>query len=366
MVMKILDRYILKKILSTFLFVTLMFTSVIVVITLTEKMDYFTKNDLSAWEITAYFLDFTPWIMGQLAPITVFIATVFITSRMAAHTEIIAMLSGGMSFIRFLRPYLVASCIIAISIFYLNGWVIPKSNRDRIDFEMKYFGKGNTGDRQNLHMQISPNVNLYLHFFNHRTKTGTQFTLERFENGMLMEKLSANNIAWDTVTQKWKLKHWKLKKVEAIFSRVKYQDSIVTEGTELDTLLTVTPKDLESYEKEYDALTIPELNETIAKRKFRGQAGVELFETEKFLRYSIPCTTFILVFMGAVVSSRKSRGGTGFQIALGFLLAFVFIIFFTLARTFSEAGSLAPLAAAWLPNIIFIGISTLLYKLVPR
>jgi len=363
--MKILDRYILKKILSTFFFVVLMLTSVIVMITMTEKMDSFTRNNLTSWEIAGYFLDFIPWIMGQLSPITVFIATVFVTSRMAAHTEIVAILSSGTSFRRMLVPYFISSVLIASLTFWLNGWIIPQSNRSRVAFELKYFEKRVNFDRRNVHMQIAPNVYLFLQNYNNHSNIGYQFSLEKFDSGRLVEKLSADNIEWDSIKNKWILKRWKLKKVEAMFTKAR-SESYLTSGDALDTTLAITPKDFENEERQFDGMTLPELNETIKKRHFRGLGGVELYETEKHIRYSIPFTTFILVFIGVIVSSRKTRGGTGFQVALGFLLAFAFIILFTISRTFAEAGSVSPFIAAWIPNIIFAGISAGMYRYVPR
>ena len=364
--MKILDRYILKKILSTFFFVVLMLTSVIVMITMTEKMDAFARNHLSATDIASYFLDYIPWIMGQLSPITVFIATVFVTSRMAAHTEIVAILSSGTSFRRMLVPYFISSVLIACLTFWLNGWIIPQSNRSRLAFELKYFENKVNFDKRNVHMQIAPNVYLFLQNYNNHSDIGYQFSLEKFDSGRLIEKLSADNIQWDSTKNKWQLKRWRLKKVEAMFTKASLAGSYLSSGELLDTSLVITPKDFENEERQFDGMTIPELNETIKKRRFRGLTGVEIFETEMHIRYSVPFTTFILVFIGVLVSSRKTRGGTGFQVALGFLLAFAFILLFTISRTFAEAGSLPPFLAAWIPNIIFGGISAGLYKYIPR
>jgi len=364
--MKILDRHILKRVLTTFVFVVMMLTAVIVVITLTERMDSFSKNNLGAREIISYFLDYVPWIMGQLSPITVFIATVFVTSRMAAHTEIIAILSSGTSFNRMLLPYFVAAILIAAMTFWLNGWVIPRSNRSRLAFELRYLDNKSSLGARNLHMQIARNVNLYLNTYDNNSKVGYQFTLEKFDSGKLVEKLTSELIQWDTTKETWRLNRWKLKKVEKIFSNTSVTFDAVESGSTMDTLLNVTPKDFENQEGQLDGLTIPELKEAIAKRKFRGQTGIELFETEKNIRYAVPFTTFILVFIGVIVSSRKSRGGTGFQVALGFLLAFAFILLFTISRTFAEAGSMSPSLAAWTPNLIFSLISIGLYKYVPR
>lgn len=367
-----IDRYILKKVLATFLYVVLMLTAIILVIDLTEKMDKIARNELGTSTVIGYYLDFIPWIAGLLTPITVFITIVFVTARLAAHSEIIAILSAGTSFKRLLVPYFIASAIIASASFALNGWIIPESNRSRVAFELKYFENKTIYDRRNVHMQVSPDVYLFLQNFSNRTNSGYQFTLERFEGNRLVEKLSADNIQWDTLSGKWILKNWTLKKVDDIF-RTDINNTtgqqifnLTSTGIQMDTSLIISPSDFEEEARHYDGMTISELRQHIRKMRSRGMTGVESYLTELYIRFSAPFTTFILVFMGVIVSSRKARGGTGFQIALGFSLSFVFILFFMLSRTFAEAGSLPPLLAAWIPNIIFVSISLVMYKYVPR
>ena len=365
--LKILDKYIIKKVLYTFLFVVLIIVAIVAVIDLAEKMDKFAKANLDSLTILGYYRDFIPWIIGLVSPIMVFIAVVFVTSQMAARTEIIAILSGGVSFRRLLVPYFLASLIIAVFNFVLNGWVIPQSNRSRLAFEIQYLNKSYYFDQRNVHMQIEPNVYFYLQNYNVNTHTGYQFSLEKFEDNRLIEKLTADNITWDSTKRKWVMRFWKRKKVDSIFT-VGYKPLAYTQqiGERLDTTLSVTPEDFESGDRKFDGMTINELSKHINKLKFRGASGVEAFEVERQIRFSSPFTIFVLVFMGVIVSSKKSRGGTGFQIALGFLLSFVFILFFMMSRTFAEAGSLSPLLAAWLPNITFTLISLGMYKYVPR
>lgn len=412
--MTILDRYIIKKILSTFFYVVLILAAIITVIDLTEKIDKFSQSKLSTAAILGYYVDFIPWITGLIAPITVFISIVYVTSRMAAHTEIIAILSSGVSFKRLLLPYFISALIIGSLSFYLNGWVIPKSNRERLDFEMTYIKKKNLFNRSNIHMQVEPNVYLFMQNYNNQSNTGYQFSLERFDSNRLVEKLTADNIQWDTTKRKWTLRYWKRKHVDSIFQirsplsitqrvdtpvvvqeatpvvkdtlsgkgvkRKRFTDgqqpvpakspvyisAFAEKGDALDTTLSILPKDFESNDRGYDGMTINELTQHIAKMRFRGSTGVEIYEVEKQIRFASPFTIFVLVFMGVIVSARKSRGGTGFQIALGFFLSFVFILFFTMTRTFAETGSLPPVLAAWLPNTVFALISLAMYKYVPR
>lgn len=397
-----IDRYILKKILTTFFFVVLILVSVVAVIDLTEKVDKFSRNNVEASLIIGYYLDYIPWVAGLIAPITVFIAIVVVTSQLAARTEIIAILSSGVSFPRLLVPYFIGALILASLSFFLNGWVIPNATKTRLAFEVKYLGKNYYFDKKNLHMQVQPNVYLYLQNYNNRSHVGYQFSLERFEDNRLVEKLTADNIQWDSTKQKWTLKFWKRKRVDSLFQitqpsqsvtannlqeketielqpkKVRRNDSLfrvaktvsvgslTQTGDALDTVLAITPKDFGSDQSKYDGMTIPELRRHIAKMKFRGAAGVEEFQTQEHILYASPFTMIVLVFMGVIVSARKSRGGTGFQIALGFLLSFVFILFFMMTRTFAETGAMPPMLAAWLPNLVFIVISLLMYKFVPR
>ena len=216
-------------------------------------------------------------------------------------------------------------------------------------------------------MQVAPNVYLYIQNYNNQDNSGFQFSLERFDQDRLIEKLSAENIKWDSTKHKWTLLFWRRKMVDSLFQEHRIGTiPLVEKGDNRDTTLVITPKDFENDNKMYAGMTIPELTEKIETLKFRGSTGVEAYQVEKDIRFSSPFYIYVLVFIGAIVSAKKSRGGTGFQIALGFLMAFIFILFFTITSTFAQTGSISPLLAAWLPNIIFGLIALVMYKFVPR
>jgi lipopolysaccharide export system permease protein len=378
--MKILDKYILKTFLVTFFFVVLILLTVVTVIDLTDKMDKFAKAELNAVDIFGYYMDYIPWIGSLLTPITIFIAAVYVCSRMAGHSEVIAMLSSGVSFKRMMVPYFIGATLVGVISFVLNGWIIPDSNKSRLAFEMEYFKSKYYFEKQNIHIQVASDTYLYMKNYNNNNETGYHFTLEKFDNNRLVEKLTASRIVWDSVKLKWTLHDWSLKKVEGIFETPKRPESVpalevsktaalkefVEKGSEMDTALVIHPKEFESDYRKYDGLTLNELDDQIRTLRARGSTGIELYEVEKYTRYTSPVTIYILVFMGVIVSARKSRGGTGLQIALGFLLSFIFILFFTLFRTFAENGSMPPQISVWVPNIVFGIISIAMYKYVPR
>lgn len=378
--MKLLDRYILTRFLSTFVFVVLILLAVITVIDLTDKMDKFAKAGVTASQIGGYYLDYIYWIGSLITPITIFIATVYVCAQMAGRTEIIAILSSGVSFRRFLVPLFIGASIVAIVSFVLTGWIIPNSNKTRLAFEVQYLKTKFYFDKRNIHIQVAPSVYLYLQSYNNSSNVGYHFSIEKFDGKRLVEKLTADRIEWDTVKQKWTLRNYKIKKIDKIFETASNPEAIpgfettksarapdsLQSGASLDTALVIHPKEFESDYRKYDGMTLNELEKYIHTLKARGSSGVEAYEVEKHTRYSSPFTIFILVFMGAIVSSRKSRGGTGLQIALGFALSFIFILFFTLFRTFAEAGSTPPQISVWIPNIVFGIISLVMYKYVPR
>jgi lipopolysaccharide export system permease protein len=284
-----------------------------------------------------------------------------------------------------LRPYFAGALVVAAISFVLNGWVIPNSNKSRLAFELQYLQNPYYFDKRNIHIQVAPQTYLYMQSYQNVSRTGYHFTLERFEDNRLVEKLMANRVSWDSLKQKWTLYEWNLKRVDSVFEASRRiqsspesaegmvpvaatapHDMLERSGKSLDTALVIHPREFESDYRKYDGMTLNELNDYIRTLRTRGSAGVEVYEVEMYTRYASTFTIFILVFMGVIVSSRKSRGGTGLQIALGFLLSFIFIIFFMLFRTFAETGSMPPPISVWIPNIIFALIALGMYKYVPR
>lgn len=357
--MKKLDLYILKKFLTSFFFVVFIIVAIIVVIDVTEKINNFTDEKVPMDRIIEYYLDFIPWITSLISPITVFIATVFVTANMASHTEIVAILASGVSFRRMLVPYLAGAIIIGLMSFYFNGWVIPKANKSRRAFEIEYIEAKYYFNKNNFHIQVSPTEYLYMSRYNNQTNKGYKFTLETVEGTKLKEKLVASQIDWMPDSSKWLLHLWQKRVITDSTEFVTVGDSLIMD-------LVILPKDFQSQHRLWETLTLPELDEKVAELKFRGLDGSEIYEVEKYFRYTMPFTVIVLVFIGVIVSSRKTRGGTGLQIALGFIISFIFIIFVITSRGIAEGGVISPIVAVWIPNIVFAGVGLFMYKYVPR
>ena len=358
--MKLIDKYILKKFLTTYVFTVLIMVSVILVIDFTEKNDDFIKHSVPISEIIFdYYIHLIPFYANMLSPITVFIATVFVTSKMASHTEIVAILSGGVSFKRFLVPYLIGATLIGGLIFALIGWVIPNSNKESVAFQVKYVKSPFTYDKRNIHVKIAPDTYVYMESYNVTAHVGYNFAIEEINGTSLSKKLTASSVQWNPEREKWSVERYTLRTFDG-------ERESIYHGGALDTTLNMLPKDFESTYKLEQTMTLPELNRFIQEKINRGADDIETYLIEKYERYSYPFAIIILTVIGVIVSARKARGGVGMQIALGFFLAFVFIIFVITSRSLAQVGDLDPKIAAWVPSIIFTGIGFLLYRYIPR
>ncbi len=358
--LRILDKYLVKNLLVTYVFVSLMITLIICMIDYTENLDDFIKRKAPARAILFdYYLNLIPYWINFLSPLMVFIATVFFTSRIAARTEIIAMLSTGISFGRIILPYLAGAFLLSLFSFYAVGWVLPKANTIKNQFAVTYLKDQFYYSGRNVHLTIAPNVYAYMESYNNVNNTGNKFTLETIKGNALVSKLSADKIVWNPETEKWTLKNYRTR----ILSD---QGEAISYGAEADTTLNLKPKDFENTYKLFENYTLPELNDYIDLLISRGSDGLEVYQIEKYTRFTQPFAIMILTAIGVIVSARKSRRGIGLQIALGFFLAFAYILFYLLSKGIAETGNINTLLAVWLPNIIFSLIGVVLYKTLPR
>ena len=359
--MKILDGYILKKFFVTYFFVVAILVSVIVVVDYTEKSDDFIKHDLSIGYIfTEYYLNYMPNMANTLSPIAIFISVVFMTARMASHTEIIAMLSSGMSFRRFLMPYAVGATILGIFTFFMVGWIIPNAAKVQVAFQVKYLKNPFYYDDRDIHFRIGDSTYIYMEYYNNRNKTGYKFTMEEIAENKLLSKLRADKVTWDTTAQKWHIDKY------TVHEFIGERDEKMWEGSDMDTSLNITPKYFENNYKLEETMTFDELENFIVEQQARGVGNVERFLNTKYERYAYPFAILILTMMGVIISAKKSRRGTGPQIAFGFTMAFIYLLFVIMSRSIAAGGTVSPMLAAWLPNLTFFGITIFMYFTVPR
>jgi lipopolysaccharide export system permease protein len=269
------------------------------------------------------------------------------------------MLSSGMSLGRIMRPYMIGATLIGIAVFGLKGWIIPPADKIRYNFQQNYVESKFYFKQLNFHTKLSPTLYAYMERYDNTIHTGYKFTLERVEGLELKEKLETPRIYWDSTKRKWGLDQFKVRILVAGKEKVTYFPA-------RDTTLAMSPKDFESKHKYQEQLTNNELEKYIKEQKMRGGDDVERFVVEWYERFAYPFCIVILTAIGVIVSARKSRGGTGFQIAFGFVLAFVYIFLVIISRGFAEKGGLPPYVAVWFPNTLFTLLGILMYYRVPK
>jgi len=210
--LKKIDVYIIWKFLGTFFFSLLLILSIAVVFDITEKIDDFIEKGAPLSAIVFdYYKNFIPYFANLFTPLFVFISVIFFTSKMASQTEIIAILSSGVSYQRLLFPYFISALIIAIFSFFLGSYIIPPANKVRLEFEHKYVKNARETGVSDTHMQIAPGVFVYMGRFYGLRETGDYFSIEKFDHKRLVSKLSSQTIRYDSTLQKWVLQQYILR-----------------------------------------------------------------------------------------------------------------------------------------------------------
>lgn len=363
--MKKLDWYILKKFLSVFFFAIFFFAVIAVVIDVSEKTDDFVRSGLTAEEIiTHYYIGFVPHIIALLFPLFVFISVIFFTSKMAGQTEIIAILASGTTYNRWLRPYIIGGTFLGLVLWFSNFWLVPKANHIRGGFEAAYVDKNSSYDqlvKGNSDMYFRLDSNSYAGIYSYDTTNlrGANFFVFYEDSGRVFHNVRAEAIMWDTATKDWNLRE--------VVDRMVYDNKeVVKYELFKHCKFRFLPKDLVKDKYTKDKLTTPELLEKIHFESLRGSEMLNELRIERYRRDATPITVLLLTLIGGIIAGRKLRGGSGSHLALGFIIAAVFIITDRFSTIFSTKGNLPPLLAAWIPNMIFIWVVYYLHKKAPK
>ncbi len=359
--LKIIDLYIIGKFLGTFFFSIIIILSIAVVFDFSEKIDDFIENGAPFSEVVFdYYANFIPYFAVLFSSLFTFISVIFFTSKMAYSTEVIAILSSGVSFRRMMLPYFLSAFVIASFSFLLSNFVIPDATQVKLDFEEKYIhSRPVSFKRKNLHRQIEPGVYIYMESYSNVSQTGYNFSIEKFEDGILKSKLLSDQIFWDSTNNKWTIRRYYIRDIEGL-------DESIRSGNLIDTTLSIHPDDFNKRINVVEAMSWRDLNDFIDQSLMQGEMNVTSYLIEKYRRTAFPFSAFILTLIGVSVSSRKVRGGIGAQLGAGLGIAFGYILFMQFSSQFAISGSLPPLLAVWIPNIIFAVVAIVFYKMAPK
>lgn len=358
---KIIDRYIIGKFLGTFVLTISLILAIAIVFDISEKIeDFITKGASTKEIIVDYYLNFLVFYGNLFSSMIVFIATIFFTSRMTANTEIVAILTGGVSFRRMMWPYFISASIIAAVSLVLSHFIIPKTNVKRLDFQHTYIDRKKDDRFKNIHRQIKPGHIVYFENYNSKRKTGYHFTYEVFDDFALKCKIKSDFIRSDTNTGRWVLDNYVIRTID------ESGHEEILQGRRLDTVLDFKPSEIVPRLFTVEMMDTPELNEFIKQERIRGSENINFYLIEKHKRTSWPFATYILVLIGVSLSSKKTRGGLGLNVAVGLGICVSYIFFMQVSTTFATVGSFSPLLAVWFPNIIFTFLAAYMYYIAPK
>ncbi|WP_028907898.1 LptF/LptG family permease [Xylanibacter ruminicola] len=361
--LKRLDRYIIAKFIGTYIFSIILIISISIVFDVNENLAKFSTYNAPLKAIVFdYYANFVPYFANLFSPLFVFIAVIFFTSKLAGNSEIIAMLAAGVSFKRLLRPYMISAALIAAVNFYLGGYVIPKGNQVKMDFEAKYKNKERNLSANNVQLMVQPGVIAYLQQYDDVTKTGYGFSLDKFENKKLVSHMTASVIRYDSISDSryhWKAQSYKIRTLKGLREEIE-------SGAVIDTLIQMEPMDLVFSKGQQETLTSTELSDYISKQVERGSVNVVQYEVEYHKRIATSFASFILTMIGVSLSSRKRKGGMGMYLGIGLALSFGYILLQTISATFAINADTPALLAAWIPNLLYVIIAYFCYRQAPN
>lgn len=358
-----LDWYIIRKFIGTYIFSIVLIISIALVFDFNENLSKFTKYH-APWRaiVFDYYANFIPYYSNLFSPLFVFIAVIFFTSKLAGNSEIIAMLSSGVSFRRLMRPYMISCVLIASVTFYVNSFVIPHGTVIRQNFESLYRNSKKNTSAENVQLQVGKGTVAYIQHYDDRYKRGYGFSLDKFEGKKLVSHMTAMEIQYDTIADAkyhWKATNWKTRTLVGLRER------IVT-GDVKDTVILMEPTDLVYSKGQQETFTSPELLDYISKQTSRGSGNVVQYEVEFHKRIAMSFSSFILTIIGLSLSARKRKGGMGLYLGIGLGLSFGYIMLQTVSSTFAINAGTPPVLAAWIPNLIFAFIAYFCYRHAPR
>ena len=353
----ILDRYILRQFIGTYVLATILFLAVIAMFDITEKLDAFLTAPLKE-TLFDYFASFLPYFANQLSPLFVFIAVIFFTSKLAGNSEIIAILASGVSYRRLLRPYMIGAAILAALTFALSNYIIPPTNVNRIAYTNKYVKNKSVQSGTNIQLMASPGNVVYISRFENSNKTAYRFSMDRFKDKTIVSRMTARTAEYDST----RLYHWRLN--DYMIRDFDGMKESVRTGRSIDTVIPIEPRDFLIAVNDQETLTTPQITEYVEKQRMRGVANIKGFEIEKERRYAATAAAFILTLIGMSLSSKKVKGGMGLNIGIGLALSFSYILFSTVTSSLAVNGYTSPFVAMEIPNVVYLIIGLILFHRV--
>lgn len=359
--MRILDRYIIRHFLSTFFLMVALFCVVAVVFDVAENLERLIDNDAPWGRVFGeYYVSFCLALGNMLSSFIVFLTILLFTSRLAQRSEIIAVLAGGISFQRLMRPYFMASSLLVAGSLLLSHFILPISNQRKLDFEVEFVHKEFHIAEQHLYREIYPGTIAYFRSVNAGRQVGYRFVLEQWEGQKLVEKWTASKAKWMEEQSTWRVSN--LRKRTWDESGQEHLEKVAV----LDTALQMKISDFGQRNEAISTLDRNELQAAIDREKAKGSGGERLLQLEGHTRTANAFAIYVMTLIGVSVASRRQRGGTGIHLLIGVVIGFVYVFSAKLMSVAAIHAGVLPWVAAWTPNVLFGLLGVLLYQRAPK
>lgn len=357
---KIIDGYLLRKMLGTVVFAITLLMTIVIVFDVSENIQRFMSHNISAKEvIVGYYFNFVPYFINLFIPLFTFISVIWFTSKLSSRNEIISIFDNGISFNRMLVPYITGAVIIMLVSLVLANFVVPKTNGKLNDFKYQYFGRKSIAATY-LHIKNSKNSYVFVERWDKMEEMGYNFTYEEFTDNAMRLKISAQTVDYNEEKKVWQLHRFTRRVITP------ENEEIITQGAEFDTVLNILPRNLYQDAFVSETMSYRELRQFIREEKLRGSSLLANYQIEQHKRLANPLGILIMTLLGVSVSCRKSTRGVGVHVFIGMGLAFSFIFLQQVSTVFSVSGGLPPVLGTWFPNIIFLIITIVMLRLTPK
>jgi lipopolysaccharide export system permease protein len=345
----IIDKYILKRYLITFSTMLLLFVPIGITVDVSEKINKILESKVPFEKVAMYYVDFTIYFINMLFPIFLFLSIIWFTSKLASNTEIIAILSSGISFKRFLRPYIIGAVTVSVFSFLLGFFLVPSASEGFNNFRYMYLmgnGRNEMRKTNDVFTQLNANDFIYVSNFSQEAKTGYNFVFENFNKEKLVYKITASSIQWNPKEKNYTLYNYNKRTVGIL-------DDKIEKESEKKLKLNFDLEDLTPVVYIAETLKLVELDKFIEKERKRGSANINTYLVVKYRKYSIPISAFILTIIAVAVSSMKRRGGMGINLVIGIAIAFSYVFLDKIFGTIAQKSTFPPIIGVWIPNVIF-------------
>ncbi|MCS7082830.1 MAG: LptF/LptG family permease [Bacteroidetes bacterium] len=348
--LKLLDRYLGRQLLAVYWFLMGAFVAVFVLLDFVEHMDDFYDRAIP-WRVVLgqYYAAYLPEMIKLVSPAAVFVATLFVSSRLAQRSELIAFRAAGVSPGRMLRPYAVLGLSVVLFMEFFNGWVVPRANRTRIAFENRYFMReGRLIEASNVFRQNGPTSFLGIGYFDRQERIGYSVVLQEFDRpfGALVRRIDAARMHWVDSLRRWRFE-------EVYEQRFLPEGVVLHERRSWDTTLALSPRDLARDERDVEQMTISEARSYLELLERTGASHIDRPRVDYYAKFAYPIANFVVILLGFPLASVRRRGGMALALTAGLLLSFAYMGLIKLFEPFGYEGELHPLLVVWAPHFCF-------------